>query len=46
MELVSEVVVGDHYVSAMPVDALKLLLPDRWKPVPRFRQLEDSAASL
>ena len=42
MELVSgEVVVGDHYVSAMPVDALKLLLPDRWKPVPFFRQLEE-----
>ena len=42
MELVSgEVVVGDHYVSAMPVDALKLLLPDRWKPMPFFRQLEE-----
>jgi 15-cis-phytoene desaturase len=42
VELVSgEVVVGDHYVSAVPVDALKLLLPDRWKPMPFFRQLEE-----
>ena len=34
-----QVVVGDH-VSAMPVDALKLLLPDRWA-VPFFRQLKE-----
>ena len=42
MELVSgEVVTGDHYVSAMHVDALKLLLPDAWKPMPFFRQLAE-----
>ena len=42
MELIGgEVVTGDHYVSAMPVDALKLLLPDVWKPDPFFKQLEE-----
>ena len=42
MELIGgEVVTGDHYVSAMPVDALKLLPPDVWKPDPLFKQLEE-----
>jgi 15-cis-phytoene desaturase len=42
IELVSgEVVTGDHYVSAMPVDALKLLLPEPWKRAPFFAQLKE-----
>jgi len=36
-----EVVTGDHYVSAMPVDALKLLLPAAWRPMPFFAQLAE-----
>jgi 15-cis-phytoene desaturase len=31
-----EEVRADAYVSAVPVDALKLLLPDQWKPLPMF----------
>jgi 15-cis-phytoene desaturase len=42
LELVGgEVVTGDHYVSAMPVDALKLLLPKKWAPMPFFKQLNE-----
>lgn len=31
---------ADAYVSAMPVDPLKLLLPDAWKSLPYFSKLE------
>lgn len=34
-----ELVQADVYVSAMSVDALKLLLPDQWRPMPFFAQL-------
>eukprot|EP00963_Diacronema_lutheri_P000108 scaffold5_cov331-Pavlova_lutheri.AAC.51 len=34
-----EVVTADVYVSAMPVDPLKLLLPEPWKQMPYFQQL-------
>jgi hypothetical protein len=40
------VVTGDHYVSAMPVDALKLLLPGQWAPMPFFKQLAELEVSL
>jgi len=33
-------VTGDLYVSAMPVDIMKLLCPDRWRAMPYFQQLE------
>ncbi|GAQ82188.1 Phytoene desaturase [Klebsormidium nitens] len=33
-------VTGDLYVSAMPVDILKLLLPEKWKPMPYFKKLD------
>jgi 15-cis-phytoene desaturase len=33
-------VVADAYVSAMPVDPLKLLLPDAWRELPTFRKLD------
>ncbi|KAG2452505.1 hypothetical protein HYH02_002744 [Chlamydomonas schloesseri] len=36
-----EVVEGDLYMSAMPVDILKLLVPDQWKPNPYFAQLKE-----
>ncbi|GMH35703.1 hypothetical protein BSKO_03571 [Bryopsis sp. KO-2023] len=35
-----EKVEGDLYISAMPVDILKLLLPEQWKPMPYFKQLD------
>lgn len=35
-----ELVVADAYVSAMSVDALKLLLPDPWRALPFFAQLD------
>ena len=28
------------YVSSMPVDPLKLMLPDAWKGMPFFKQLD------
>jgi 15-cis-phytoene desaturase len=34
------VVTADAYVSAMPVDPLKLLLPEPWKQMPYFQKLE------
>lgn len=34
-----EAVVADAYVSALPVDPLKLLLPERWKALPYFSKL-------
>jgi 15-cis-phytoene desaturase len=33
-------VVADAYVSAMPVDPLKLLLPEAWRDLPTFRKLD------
>ena len=36
-----EVVTADCYVSAMPVDPLKLLLPDAWRGMPYFQALDD-----
>jgi 15-cis-phytoene desaturase len=33
-------VTGDLYVSAMPVDIIKLLLPEKWKPIPYFKKLD------
>ena len=36
-----EVLTADHYVSAMPVDALKLKLPEAWKSMPFFAQLRE-----
>ena len=35
-----QVVVADAYVSAMPVDPLKLLLPEPWKSLPYFTKLD------
>nr|AUE44538.1 phytoene desaturase [Colpomenia sinuosa] len=32
-------VVADAYVSTMPVDILKLMLPQEWKPMPYFEKL-------
>lgn len=37
-----EVVTADLYVSAMPVDPLKLLLPDAWRAMPFFQRLNVS----
>ncbi|XP_015887115.3 15-cis-phytoene desaturase, chloroplastic/chromoplastic [Ziziphus jujuba] len=34
------VIEGDVYVFATPVDILKLLLPDSWKEIPYFKKLE------
>lgn len=34
------IVEADAYVSAMPVDILKLLLPDEWRPMPIFERLK------
>lgn len=34
------VIEGDVYVFATPVDVLKLLLPEDWKEIPYFRKLE------
>ncbi|KAG2445942.1 hypothetical protein HXX76_000545 [Chlamydomonas incerta] len=36
-----DVVEGDLYMSAMPVDILKLLVPEQWKPNPFFSQLKE-----
>lgn len=34
-----EIIEADAYVSAMPVDPLKLMLPQPWKELPYFQQL-------
>ena len=34
------IVEADAYVSAMPVDILKLMLPDRWRDVPMFQRMD------
>jgi 15-cis-phytoene desaturase len=36
-----EKVVADEYVSAMPVDIVKRMLPARWQKMPYFRQLDE-----
>ena len=36
-----ELVTADLYVSAMPVDPLKLLLPDKWAAMPFFAQMSE-----
>lgn len=36
-----EIVQADAYVSALPVDILKLLLPQQWKPMPFFAKLDN-----
>lgn len=36
-----ELLTADYYVSAMPVDPLKLMLPDKWKAMPFFAQLDE-----
>ncbi|WP_448572415.1 15-cis-phytoene desaturase [Trichothermofontia sp.] len=35
-----EILEADAYVSAMPVDPLKLMLPQPWKDLPYFQQLD------
>ncbi|BAD80303.1 phytoene dehydrogenase [Synechococcus elongatus PCC 6301] len=35
-----QLIEADAYVSALPVDPLKLLLPDAWKAMPYFQQLD------
>ncbi|KAL7575308.1 hypothetical protein ACA910_001831 [Epithemia clementina (nom. ined.)] len=35
-----EVVSGDYYVNAMPVDALKTLIPEPWRAMPYFSKLQ------
>ncbi|PWA36021.1 phytoene desaturase [Artemisia annua] len=34
------IIKGDAYVFAAPVDILKLLLPEDWKPIPYFKKLD------
>jgi 15-cis-phytoene desaturase len=34
-------VTADYYVSAMPVDVVKRLIPKPWSPLPYFRQLNE-----
>ncbi|KAG8466919.1 hypothetical protein KFE25_008298 [Diacronema lutheri] len=36
-----EVVTADEYISAMPVDVLKRLVPERWSTLPYFKQLDE-----
>jgi len=36
-----EKIVADEYVSAMPVDVVKRMLPETWQPLPFFRQLDE-----
>lgn len=31
---------GDVYVSAMPVDIVKLIIPNQWKPIPYFKKMD------
>ena len=37
----NERVVADYYVSAMPVDVLKRLIPAKWSQMPYFAQLDE-----
>jgi 15-cis-phytoene desaturase len=36
-----EQVVADMYVSAMPVDIVKRMIPEAWQPMPYFRQVDE-----
>jgi 15-cis-phytoene desaturase len=36
-----EKVVADEYVSAMPVDIVKRMLPKKWQTIPYFRQFDE-----
>mmetsp|Transcript_15856 Transcript_15856/g.33311 ORF Transcript_15856/g.33311 Transcript_15856/m.33311 type:complete len:620 (-) Transcript_15856:56-1915(-) len=36
-----EKIVADEYVSAMPVDIVKRMLPKKWQTMPYFRQLDE-----
>uniref|UniRef100_A0A7S0WQG3 Phytoene dehydrogenase n=1 Tax=Chlamydomonas leiostraca TaxID=1034604 RepID=A0A7S0WQG3_9CHLO len=36
-----EIVEGDLYMSAVPVDIMKLITPDPWKPMPYFSQMNE-----
>merc|ERR1711968_286945 len=36
-----EEVVADEYVSALPVDVLKRVVPEAWSTMPYFRQLDE-----
>lgn len=31
---------GDAYISTVPVDIMKLMLPDRWSKMPFFKQMD------
>jgi 15-cis-phytoene desaturase len=36
-----EEVIADEYVSAMPVDVLKRMIPEQWSTMPYFKQLDE-----
>jgi 15-cis-phytoene desaturase len=36
-----EKIVADEYVSAMPVDIVKRMLPEKWQTMPYFRQVDE-----
>lgn len=36
-----EEVTADFYISAMPVDIVKLMIPEAWRGIPHFAQLEE-----
>lgn len=36
-----EKIVADHYVSAMPVDVMKRMMPKKWGEMPHFAQLKE-----
>lgn len=36
-----EKVVADEYISSMPVDIVKRMLPKKWQPMPFFRQFDE-----
>lgn len=36
-----EIVVADEYVSAMPVDIVKRMVPEKWQTMPYFRQFDE-----
>jgi len=36
-----EIIVADEYISAMPVDIMKRMLPKAWSTMPYFRQMDE-----
>mmetsp|Transcript_44344 Transcript_44344/g.109833 ORF Transcript_44344/g.109833 Transcript_44344/m.109833 type:complete len:586 (+) Transcript_44344:72-1829(+) len=36
-----ETIVADEYISAMPVDVVKRMIPEKWSTLPYFRQLDE-----